>query len=74
MTKRSFIAKGTKVMKPLELVHTDICGSMNVSARGSYDYYVNFIDYYSQYGYVYLMHYRSETFDKFKDFCAEVEK
>ena len=35
---------------------------------------MTFIDDYSRYGYVYLMKYKSETFEKFKEFRAEVEK
>ena len=48
------------------------CGSMNVKARGGY--YVTYINDYSGYGYVYLMHRKSETFDKIKEFGANVEK
>ena len=46
---------------------------MNVKARGGYEYYVTFIDDYLRYGYVYLMQRKSEIFDKFKEFRAEVE-
>ncbi|KAL5564391.1 hypothetical protein UlMin_027555 [Ulmus minor] len=74
MTKRPFGSKGNRVEGLLELVHSDVCGPMSVKARGGYDYYVTFIDDYSRYGYVYLMHRKSETFDKFKEFRAEVEK
>ena len=74
MTKRSFGAKGNRAEDLLEIVHTDVCGPMNVKAQGGYEYYVSFIDDYSRFGYVYLMHRKSETFDKFKEFRAEVEK
>lgn len=63
-----------KVEKPLELVHTDVCGPIIVSARDGYEYYVTFINDYSRYEYVYLIHCKSETFDKFKEFRVEVEK
>ena len=46
---------------------------MNVKARGSFEYFVTFIDDYSRYGYVYLMHHKSDTFEKFKEYRAEVE-
>ena len=46
---------------------------MSTSARGGYEYFVTFIDDYSRYGYLYLMHHKSETFKKFKEFKAEVE-
>ena len=74
MTKRSFGAKGNRAEDLLEIVHTDVCGPMNVKAQGGYEYYVSFIDDYSRFGYVYLMHRKSETFDKFKEFHAKVEK
>ena len=34
MTKRSFTGKGLRAKEPLELVHSDLCGPMNVKARG----------------------------------------
>ena len=74
MTKRSFSAKGERAKEPLELVHTDVCGPLNVQARGGYEYFVNFIDDYSRYSYIYLMQRKSETFQKFQDFRAEAEK
>ena len=65
MTIRSF--------KRLDLVHTDLCGPMSTSARGGYEYFITFIDDYSRYGYIYLMHHKSETFKIFKEYKAEVE-
>ena len=74
MTKRPFSAKGSRATEPLQLVHTDVCGPLNVQARGGYEYFVTFIDDYSRYGYLYLMQRKSETFGKFKEFQAEAEK
>ncbi|KAA0042102.1 gag/pol protein [Cucumis melo var. makuwa] len=34
MTKRSFTGKGLRAKMPLELIHSDLCGSMNVKAWG----------------------------------------
>ena len=34
MIKRPFSAKGYRAKEPLELVHSDVCGPMNVQARG----------------------------------------
>ena len=42
-------------------------------AKGSYEYFITFTDDYSRYGYVYLMKQKSEAFEKFKAFRAEVE-
>ena len=65
MTKRPFKAKGYRATKPLELVHTNVCGPMRVQARGGYEYFFTFTDDYSRYGFVYLMRQKSKTFDKF---------
>ena len=46
---------------------------MSTSARGGYEYFITFIDDYSRYGYLYLMRHKSEAFDKFKEYKAEVE-
>ena len=47
---------------------------MSTHARGGYLYFFTFIDDYFRYEYVYLMKYKSETFEKFKEFKVEVEK
>ena len=58
ITKRLFNTKGRRAQELLELVHTNVCGPMSTQAKG---------------GYVYLMRWKSETFEKFKEFRAEVE-
>ena len=58
----------------LGLVHTDVCGPMTIHARGGYIYFITFIDDFSRFGYLYLMKYKSKTFEKFKEFINEVEK
>ena len=73
MTMRPFKAKGYRAKEVLNLVHTDLCGPMSTSVRGGYEYFITFIDDYSRYGYIYLMRHKSEAFDKFKEYKAEVE-
>ena len=51
----------------------DVYGPMSTQAKGGYEYFITFIDDYSRYGYVYLMRRKSEAFEKFKEFRAEVE-
>ena len=46
---------------------------MLTQARGGYEYFITFTDDYSRFGYVYLMKQKSKTFEKFKEFKAEVE-
>ena len=74
MTKRQFFATGQRAKELLELVHTDVCGPINIQARGGYEYFVTFVDDYSRFGYVYLMHRKSDAFDFFKEFKTAAEK
>ncbi|KAK1569067.1 hypothetical protein Q3G72_032160 [Acer saccharum] len=73
MTKRSFFAKGARATECLGLINTDVCGPMSIQARGGYEYFITFTDDYSRFGYVYLMRHKSDAFDMFKAFKAEVE-
>ena len=57
----------------LEIIHTDVCGPMNVEARGGYRYFLTFTHDLSRYGYMYLMKHKFETLEKFKDFQSEAE-
>ena len=73
MAKRRFNTKGRKAQELFELVHMDVCGPMSTQAKGGYEYFITFMDDYSRYGYVYLMRWKSEIFEKFKEFTAKVE-
>ena len=66
MIKSPFTEKGEQPSDILGLVHTDVCGSTSTSARGGYYYFITFIDNLSRYGYVYLMKYKSQSFEIFK--------
>ena len=47
---------------------------MTTQTRGGFLYFVTFIDDHSRFGYLYLMKYKLEVFEKFKEFRCEVEK
>ncbi|TYK25792.1 gag/pol protein [Cucumis melo var. makuwa] len=66
-------AQGLRAKTSLELVHSNLCGPMNVKVRGGYEYFISFIDDYSRYGHVYLIQNKSDSFEKFKEYKAEVE-
>ena len=72
MTKKPF-RKASRALSSLELIHSDICGPMNVKARNGAVYFLTFIDDFSRYGYVYILSHRHEALDVFKRFVAEVE-
>ena len=73
MTKRPFNAKGRRAQELLELVHSDVYGPMLIQARGGYEYFITFTNDYFRFDYVYLMKRKSATFEKFKEFRAEIE-
>ena len=54
LIKRSFSTKRERAKEPLGLIHSNVCGPLNVQERGGYEYFVTFIDDYSRYGYAYL--------------------
>jgi transposase InsO family protein len=56
----------------LEITHTDIC-SPEMDSHGQ-RYFISFIDDYSRYMYLYMLHNKNEALDAFKIFKAEVEK
>ena len=43
----------------LELIHTDICGPFPTSSWNGQQYFITFIDDYSHYDYIYLIHEKS---------------
>ena len=62
MTMLPFIKKGERANGHLDLIHTDLCGHMSIHDRGGFIYFITFIDDNPQYGYLYLMRYKSESF------------
>ena len=64
------ISRVTK--KPLELVHSDVCGPIIESIGGS-RYFITFTDDYSRYVVAYTMKHKYEAFDKFKEYVAMAE-
>ena len=73
MTKTLFFGKMERATNLLEIIHTDVCGPMNIEGRGRYHYFLIFTDDLSIYEYIYLMKHKSETFEKFKEFQSEVK-
>jgi transposase InsO family protein len=59
---------------PLVIVHTDLCGPMKTPSLGGRIYFLTFIDDYSRKAWFYFVKHKYETFDKFKEFKALVEK
>jgi len=57
----------------LELIHTNICVPFPTTSWNRQQYFITFIDDYSSYGYLYLIHEKSQSLAFFKSFKAEVQ-
>lgn len=66
--------KAKRAKELLGIVHTDLCGPMNVSSIGGSRYFISFIDDLSRMTFVYFLKHKSEVFEKFKIFQIYVEK
>lgn len=65
--------KVTRAKDVLDLVHSDVCGAMNIESFGGKRYFITFIDDYSRKTYVYFLKQKSETFEIIKEFKVFVE-
>ena len=74
MIKTSFTELEEKVSDILDFVHTDVCGLISTQVWDGYSYFITFTDDKSRFGYIYLIKYKSEVFDKFKEYQKIVEK
>ncbi|PKU87466.1 Retrovirus-related Pol polyprotein from transposon TNT 1-94 [Dendrobium catenatum] len=56
-----------------QLIHSDVWGPAPTQSHNGFNYYVIFIDDFSKFTWLYLMHSKGETFSKFSHFCALVK-
>lgn len=66
--------KSWRAKKPLQLVHSDICGPMQTPSLSNSKYFLLFIDDFSRICWVYFLKSKSEAFSEFLIFKAQVEK
>jgi len=71
-TTSHFIENEESTSKPLEPIHTDLCGpSRKKSPRGE-EYFILFIDDFSKMCWIGLLKHKDEAFENFKSFKALV--
>ena len=58
----------------LDYIHSDVLGPVSVSSHSGAQYFVSFIDDYSRKVWIYFMKHKSDVFDIFKKWKAQVEK
>jgi transposase InsO family protein len=64
----------TRSGRLLEIVHTDICGPFDSASFGREKYFITFIDDFSRYCYIYLLHKKSQAVDALEVYITEVER
>jgi len=57
---------------PLDLIHSDVCGPMNMLTPGKKKYFLTIIDDYSRYTTVYLQHSKDEVSAKLEEYINQV--
>ncbi|RDX71064.1 hypothetical protein CR513_49625, partial [Mucuna pruriens] len=63
----------TRSIQRFKIVHTNICGPFDVNSFRKERCFITLVDYYSCYGYVYLLHEKSQAVDALKIYLNEVE-
>jgi hypothetical protein len=65
--------KAKRTSSPLQLIHSNIFGLMNVRARHGENYFIIFIDDFTLFGYVYLISHKFKALDCFIRYTNLVE-
>jgi transposase InsO family protein len=73
-TKSSFHDRDSRAEAILERVHSDVCGPFSTASTAKHRYYVIFVDDYSRKCWIFFMQKKDQTFTKFCEFKALVEK
>lgn len=72
-TRTSFGSERGKAQRPIELIHTDVCGPMQCPTWDGNKYFVTFLDDFTHYTAVALIKGKHEVPIKLKEFIAEAE-
>jgi Reverse transcriptase (RNA-dependent DNA polymerase)/gag-polypeptide of LTR copia-type/Integrase core domain/GAG-pre-integrase domain len=73
MTRKSFQkVSDHRAVQVLDLIHSDVCGPMNNVTPGQKKYFLTFIDDYSRYTVVYLLHTKDEVASKLQEYVNHV--
>ena len=73
MSKNSFPKMSENhAKKPFDLVHSDLCGPMQVTSKGGSKYMLTFTDDFSRYTTVYFLKNKNETLERFKEYVNSI--
>jgi len=65
--------KATRKTQLLQLIHSNLMGPFQANSLGGASYVLTFIDEFIRMKFGYLLEYKDQTFDMFKEFKALVE-
>lgn len=68
-----FKETGSRAAKPLEIIHSDVCGKMSEKSLGGANYFVTFIDDFTRKIFIYVMKSKDEVFSNFLEFKNRAE-
>ncbi|PKU78594.1 Retrovirus-related Pol polyprotein from transposon TNT 1-94 [Dendrobium catenatum] len=71
--KLPFNKRTSSSSQAFQLIHSDVWGPAPLQSLNGFKYYVIFVDDFSKFTWLYLMHSKSETFSKFTHFYALVK-
>uniref|UniRef100_A0ABD2WA73 Integrase catalytic domain-containing protein n=1 Tax=Trichogramma kaykai TaxID=54128 RepID=A0ABD2WA73_9HYME len=74
MTREPFESRVRYAAKPLEVIHTNVCGPLRTTSKGGARWFVTFIDEHTRFCHVYLMKEKSQVTERFVEFKNMVEK
>jgi len=72
-TRTKFDNNRTKASRPLQIIHTDLCGPINPTTWDGNKYFITFLDDYTHYTMVYLLKSKAEAEVKIKEYVRRME-
>lgn len=72
-TRKPFGKERSRASRPLEIVHTDVCGPIEPPTWDGNRYYVAFLDDYTHHAMVYFLKRKNEVAEKIQEYVGEVE-
>ncbi len=72
--RQPFAASTSRTTKPLELMHTDLCGPMPVTSYGGNNYLFTLLDDYSACSFTHPLRHKSDAADTLKDTITLLER
>ena len=72
-TKTAFPNSDSRAAGILDLIHSDVCGSMSSASLTSFLYYVVFIDDFSRKSWIFFMKTKGRVFNQFQEFKSLME-